>query len=196
MKSKIIGGIGAIFITILIVSTATAIPYINSQSVNKILTSVDEIRNQMIIKCLSKFLKIGISNETMLIAAIIFLTIAWICYSIGIIVESSSGILKPWHVKLFWLGLLFELTGATLMFILGKGEVYPIHMIVGAIALALIIFHNILASIIIKAGNTMFLKCFPKFSLTVYLIWLIAFITGMIIGMKQDHGGYADILGV
>jgi len=192
MKSKIIGGI---FITILIVSTATATPYINSQSVNKILTSVDEIRNQMIIKCLSKFLKIGISNETMLIAAIIFLTIAWICYSIGIIVE-SSGILKPWHVKLFWLGLLFELTGATLMFILGKGEVYPIHMIVGAIALALIIFHNILASIIIKTGNIMLLRCFPKFSLTVYLIWLIAFITGMIIGMKQDHGGYTDILGV
>jgi len=32
----------------------------------------------------------------------------------------------------------------------------------------------------------MLLTVFPKFSLLVYLIWLVAFITGMIIGMKPD----------
>lgn len=68
-------------------------------------------------------------------------------------------------------------------------------MIVDIITLALIMSHNILASIIVKIGRNKFLRLFPKFSLTVYPIWLIAFITGIIIGMKSNHGSSSGING-
>ncbi len=125
------------------------------------------------------------SNKTLVKTAIILFSLALVCYSAGVISELMIGVLKPWHVRLFWLGFLFEVIGAIIMFILGRGELYPIHMLVGGIALALIIIHNILASIVIKTGITTLAAIFPKVSLSIYIVWLIAFVTGVIIGMKQ-----------
>ncbi|MCD6412002.1 MAG: TIGR03987 family protein [Thermoplasmata archaeon] len=131
-------------------------------------------------------------NDTLLVLSIIAFSMALVCYTTGVFSEMIAKELKPWHVKIFWLGFLFEICGAIPMFMRSEKGNISLHKIVGAIGLALIITHNVLASIAIRTNLDIVLKLFPKFSAFVYAIWLIAFITGMIIGMKkQEHSSAA-----
>jgi len=124
-------------------------------------------------------------NDTLLVLSIVAFSIALICYTTGVFSEMIAKELKPWHVKMFWLGFLFEMCGAIPMFLRSEKGNVSLHKIVGAIGLALIIAHNVLASIAIRTNLDIVLRMFPKFSAFVYAIWLIAFVTGMIIGMKK-----------
>ena len=180
--------IRALVTLFIIVSASTAIPCMDAQPIKGVLSSMDEFNNVIRNRSLCRvdgLMRNIFSNETMLKMAIVLLTLAFLCYSTGVTLEVITGLLKPWYVKLFWLGFLFEASGATLMFTLGRGEFYPIHMIIGGVALTLIVTHNILASLIVRMGVESLLKGFPRFSFLVYIIWLIAFITGMIIGITQ-----------
>lgn len=80
----------------------------------------------------------------MLIFAIVFITAALIFYTVGVWSEKKAGILKPWHLILFWFGLACDTTGTTLMTQLSGGSFqFNLHGVTGALAIMLMIFHAI-----------------------------------------------------
>lgn len=124
-------------------------------------------------------------NESILLSIIAF-TMALLCYTGGFLLERKVGMMEPWILAIFWLGLAFEICGAIPMF-KRSGENITFHGVVGAIGLSLIILHNIVATFAVIKGWDVILKLFPKFSAFVYVIWVIAFITGMMMGMKGEE---------
>lgn len=126
-----------------------------------------------------------------LIFAIISITLALIFYTIGVFGEKRSGILKKKHVILFWIGLVFDTTGTTLMSFIARqmghqfnGMSQNLHGITGLAAILLMMFHAVWATWVLYKGDSKKQETFHKFSILVWLIWLIPYVLGMIIGMS------------
>ncbi len=121
----------------------------------------------------------------MLLYAIISITSALLLYTIGVWSEKIQGTLKIWHLAIFWLGLLFDTIGTTLMSKISNNAFeFNFHGITGLLAIILMLFHALWASIVLVKNNDKAKANFHKFSIIVWLIWLIPFISGMIIGMS------------
>ena len=81
----------------------------------------------------------------LLITAIVCMFSALGFYSIGVWSEKISGRLKVWHTVLFWIGLVFDTTGTTIMTqIAGKMD-FDMHGITGALAIVLMLGHAVWA---------------------------------------------------
>ncbi|SHH46519.1 HsmA family protein [Clostridium grantii] len=121
----------------------------------------------------------------MLIYAIVTITLALVFYTIGVWSEKIQGSLKKWHLVIFWIGLAFDTIGTTLMSNLsGNSFQFNFHGITGLLAIILMIFHAVWATVVlVKKDENMKLN-FHKFSLLVWLIWLVPFLSGMIFAMK------------
>ena len=116
--------------------------------------------------------------------AIIFMFLALICYSTGVWAERLSGKLKLWHLAFFWTGLISDTSGTTIMSIISNGFKVDIHGTTGIIAIVLMVFHSLWATLVLKRGNEKLIAQFHIFSMFVWLIWLIPFFTGMFLNMK------------
>ncbi len=121
----------------------------------------------------------------MLLFAIIFITLALISYSIGVWSEKIQGKLKVWHLMFFYLGLVFDVAGTSIMgSMAGKIDIIKFildfHSITGVIAIILMFVHAFWATIVLIKKDDVMIKNFHKFSLTVWVIWLIPFVTGAI----------------
>jgi uncharacterized repeat protein (TIGR03987 family) len=87
---------------------------------------------------------------------------------------------------MFWAGLVFDTTGTTIMSKIAKdGFVLNFHGIVGLLAILLMIFHAFWATVVLKRSNEKSLQNFHKFSIIVWVIWLIPFFSGMIFAMLK-----------
>jgi len=118
--------------------------------------------------------------NTQLIFAIVAIVSALVFYTIGVWSEKFAGRLKPWHLLLFWIGLVFDTTGTTLMGnIVGKMD-FDVHGITGVLAIILMLSHAVWATVVLITKQEKWIKSFHKFSIVVWLIWLIPFFTGMI----------------
>lgn len=121
----------------------------------------------------------------LLVIAIVFITLALIFYTIGVFGEKKKGELSLFHTILFWLGFVCDTIGTSFMSkIAGGGFKFNAHGITGLMALLLMAFHAIWATIIIVKKDNKAKKVFHKFSIIVWTIWLIPYIIGMFIGMK------------
>ncbi|MBB6631323.1 HsmA family protein [Clostridium algidicarnis] len=121
----------------------------------------------------------------MLVAAIISISLALVCYTIGVWSEKIQGKLKTWHLSFFWIGFVFDTIGTTLMKKLSGSTSFNLHSVTGGSALALMLIHAIWATVVIYKKREKGAKSFHKFSLVVWVIWLIPYITGMVIAMKR-----------
>ena len=123
-----------------------------------------------------------------LAVAVVAITLALAFYTVGVWSERIAGALKRWHVIVFWIGLAFDTTGTTVMTHIANsgtaGVVNPAHAITGAIAIALMLFHAIWATVTLTSHNERRIRTFHRFSIAVWLIWLIPYITGMLMGMQ------------
>ena len=113
----------------------------------------------------------------MLLPAIILITSALVFYSIGVWSEHIQRVLKWWHAGFFALGLLCDATGTFLMSrIAASGEVEAS----GVGALLLMVIHLVWAIIVLVRNSEAQKKRFHRFSLLVWGIWLIPYLTGAI----------------
>lgn len=121
--------------------------------------------------------------STKLIMAIITITAALVFYTIGVFSERKSGTLKKPHVIIFWIGLLFDTTGTSIMSSIAKGGgLLSPHGITGALAIVLMLFHAVWATVVFVKRDQRKLHNFHKFSIVVWTIWLIPYILGLLIG--------------
>lgn len=123
--------------------------------------------------------------SNLLIIAIIFITLALVFYTIGVFGEKKKGELTLFHTVLFWLGFVCDTVGTNIMSnIAGSGFSFNIHSITGLLALLLMGLHAIWATIIIIKKDNKAKRIFHKFSIFVWIIWLLPYILGIFIGMK------------
>ena len=122
--------------------------------------------------------------STKLIMAIITITLALVFYTIGVFSERKSGILKKPHLFIFWMGLVFDTTGTTIMSSMAKGgSLFSPHGITCALAIILMLFHAFWSTVVFKGLDRIKLENFHKFSIVVWLIWLVPYILGVFVGM-------------
>ena len=114
------------------------------------------------------------------------ITLALIFYSLGVWSERIARYLKPWHAVAFWVGFTFDVSGTYAMHLLATGpfDITEPHTLTGQIALWLMLIHAIWATRVVLKNNEKLRLCFHKFSIVVWLIWLIPYFGGMYLGMR------------
>lgn len=122
--------------------------------------------------------------EPVLIRAVVFITLALIFYTIGVWSERIQGHLKPWHLVLFYFGLICDTLGTTFMSQLSDASFLSAHGLTGIIAIVLMFIHAVWATIVLIKNDTERIKNFHKFSIVVWGIWLIPYLIGMLFGMS------------
>lgn len=121
-----------------------------------------------------------------LIMAIITITLALVFYTVGVFSERKSGTLRKSHLILFWIGLVFDTTGTTFMSSIAKGgSLLSPHGLTGALAIGLMLFHAVWATVVYVKKDESKLHKFHKFSIIVWLIWLVPYVLGVFIGMSK-----------
>jgi len=122
-----------------------------------------------------------------LIISTILITLALIFYSLGVWSERIIRYLKPAHVVFFWIGFAFDISGTWAMHLMAEGpfNLKEPHTLTGQIALWLMLLHAVWATWVIIKGSENVLKEFHRFSIIVWIIWLVPYFGGMYLGM---HG--------
>jgi uncharacterized repeat protein (TIGR03987 family) len=119
----------------------------------------------------------------MLPVAIISIISALALYTIGVWGEKFTGILKSWHLVFFWIGLVFDTLGTTLMGRIAGVFTFNIHAVTGVAAIVLMLGHAVWASLALRLRRRPVLINFHRYSLAVWGIWLVPFVSGMYLAM-------------
>lgn len=119
----------------------------------------------------------------MLSLPLIVINLALVFYSIGVWSERFAGRLKTWHLAFFWLGLICDTWGTGLMFEMAGGMTYDIHGLTGLIAIVLMLIHAVWATWVLIKKDEALIGSFHKFSVAVWVIWLIPYFSPMAIRM-------------
>jgi uncharacterized repeat protein (TIGR03987 family) len=122
----------------------------------------------------------------LIIASATLITLALVFYTIGVWSERIARYLKPWHVVTFWIGFAFDVAGTLAMHMIAEGpfDILDSHTLTGQIALWLMLAHAIWATRVSRSGTEEQRRDFHRYSLLVWLIWLIPYFGGWYLGMS------------
>jgi uncharacterized repeat protein (TIGR03987 family) len=115
----------------------------------------------------------------------IVITLALVFYSIGVWSERFAGKLKVWHLVFFWMGLVCDTWGTGMMFEMAGGMTFDIHGLTGLLAIVLMLIHAVWATIVLVRKDEHWINSFHKFSVIVWLIWLVPYLSPMLFGFGQ-----------
>ena len=115
--------------------------------------------------------------------ASIIMAAALLFYTIGVWGERIQGRLKWWHLVFFVLGLICDTWGTGLMFEYVGGMTFDVHGIIGVIAIVLMAIHALWALIVLRRKDEHAIQNFHKFSVVVWLIWLVPYFSPMFFSM-------------
>lgn len=125
-----------------------------------------------------------------LIFAIITITLALVFYTFGVFGERKAKSLNKKHVIIFWLGLVCDTIGTLTMGKIAEtngssmmSSGMNLHGVTGFLAIVLMLFHAVWATWVLYKNDEKKKEAFHKFSITVWIIWLIPYVVGMYIGM-------------
>lgn len=123
----------------------------------------------------------------MVILSATLITLALIFYSIGVWAERIAKYLKTWHLAAFWFGFVFDISGTWVMHLLARGpfDFTEPHTLTGQIALWLMLIHAVWASLVVFRQNESLRNSFHRYSLFVWIVWLVPYFGGMYMGMAH-----------
>jgi uncharacterized repeat protein (TIGR03987 family) len=119
-----------------------------------------------------------------LIISTILISLALIFYSIGVWSERLAGRLKGWHLIFFWVGLACDTAGTGIMFEMAGGMTSDIHSVTGLTAILLMLVHAVWATAVLVIKNEKAITNFHHFSVFVWVVWLIPYLTGFFASMR------------
>jgi len=114
------------------------------------------------------------------------ITLALLCYSLGVWSERIAHDLKAWHVAAFWSGFAFDVAGTWTMHRMATHpfDLRDLHTLTGQIALWLMLLHAAWATWVCRSGSDELRHGFHRYSLFVWCVWLIPYVGGMYLGMR------------
>jgi len=115
--------------------------------------------------------------------ASIIMAAALVFYSIGVWGERIAGRLKWRHLFFFVLGLICDTWGTGMMLNLAGGLTFDIHGITGVIAIVLMVINAAWALVVLLKKDEKAFVNFHKFSIVVWIIWLIPYLSPMLFCM-------------
>ena len=140
-------------------------------------------------------------------ASATLITLALVFYSLGVWAERLARYLKPWHVVAFWTGFAFDVSGTWAMHRIAAGpfDLRDLHTLTGQIALLFLLIsaaiwllsgplpffvvpelvHAAWATWVTRRGTEEARTGFHRYSIVVWLIWLVPYFSGMYLGMTQ-----------
>ena len=123
----------------------------------------------------------------LLLFSSVTISLALIFYSLGVWAERISKYLKKWHVVTFWIGFTFDITGTIAMHYISENpfDLTNIHTLTGQVALWLMLLHAIWATRVIQNKNEKLRLSFHRYSLFVWVVWLIPYLGGMFLGITK-----------
>ena len=123
--------------------------------------------------------------NSLVIVSTVLITFALVFYSLGVWAERLARYLKTWHVVSFWIGFTFDVSGTWAMHMIAKGpfDLSEPHTLTGQIALWLMLLHAVWATYVVRKGSEKILGQFHRFSIFVWLVWLIPYFGGMYLGI-------------
>ncbi|MHB9003194.1 MAG: HsmA family protein [Coriobacteriia bacterium] len=115
----------------------------------------------------------------------VVMSLAFLFYSTGVWAERLERDLRFTHVAAFWLGLAFDAYGTHLMNLMRQAgrQTDLVHGVTGAAAFGLMALHAIWASWTLSQGSADVRRTFHRYSLGVWMLWLVPYVGGMIAGM-------------
>ena len=116
---------------------------------------------------------------------LVFINLALIIYTIGVWSERFQGRLKWWHVGMFYTGLVCDTIGTGAMGLMAGGIQFNFHGITGLVAILIMLLHAGWATLVLINKNEGLIVKFHKFSLIVWIVWLIPMVTGAIFGVTR-----------
>ncbi len=121
------------------------------------------------------------------VVSVTAITLALVFYSIGVWSERIARYLRPWHVKAFWTGFFFDVCGTLAMHRLATKpfDLRDPHTLTGQIAIWLMLAHAIWATQVARKGSATARRGFHRYSLIVWMVWLIPYIGGLYLGMRR-----------
>lgn len=122
------------------------------------------------------------------LAAVSLMFAAFALYSLGVWAAVIAKHLRPWHAGMFWSGFVLDSAGTELMRRMAGGFHWSLHTATGAAALLLMFTHAVWATIVLLRRDERALRTFHRISIVVWSIWLIPFITGLILGGRRHVG--------
>ncbi len=118
--------------------------------------------------------------------AIVFINLACLLYTVGVWAERIQVRLKWWHLAFFWSGLACDTIGTTAMTMISGSIIkFNFHGMTGLIAILLMMFHALWATIVLWRRQERLIDTFHRFSFFVWVIWLIPIVTGAIFGASN-----------
>jgi len=117
--------------------------------------------------------------------AVVFITSALVFYTVAVWSERIAGRLKGWHLVFFWLGLAADVVGTGQMFRIAGGISPSFHGVTGVLAILLMAVHTVWATVVLLRRDEHAIRNFHKFSVVVWAIWLVPFVSGAILGGRM-----------
>lgn len=114
--------------------------------------------------------------------AAVLMTAALTFYSVGVWSERLGARLKPWHLWMFWCGFTCDTVGTDMMRRVAGGFTFGLHSITGVTALVLMLGHAAWATVVLVRRDERAILTFHRVSIVVWTIWLIPFVSGMLLG--------------
>lgn len=115
----------------------------------------------------------------------IVISLALVFYSIGVWSERFAGRLKKRHLAFFFLGLICDTWGTGMMIEMAGGLKFDLHGVTGTLAIFLMLIHAVWAFVVLVRKDEHAIKNFHKFSIVVWLIWLIPYCSPMLFGLPN-----------
>jgi uncharacterized repeat protein (TIGR03987 family) len=115
--------------------------------------------------------------------ATIVISLALVFYSIGVWSERFAGTLKAWHLVFFWLGFICDTWGTGMMLEMAGGITFDVHGLTGLLAIVLMFVHATWATVVLVRKDQRWIHNFHRFSVVVWLIWLVPYFSPMVIGL-------------
>ena len=118
-------------------------------------------------------------------AAVILITLALVFYTVGVWSERLAGRLRGWHLAFFWAGFVCDTIGTGIMMEMSNANFYNVHGLTGLIAILLMLIHAAWASVVLTRKDEKAIVNFHKFSVLVWVIWLIPYLNGFFASMRR-----------
>lgn len=116
--------------------------------------------------------------------SVVLITLALVFYTIGVWSERLAGRLKAWHLVFFWAGLVCDTSGTGIMMDMSGFDIFSVHGLTGVVAIVLMFIHAVWATLVLVRKNEKAIVNFHRFSVVVWLIWLVPYLNGFFVSMR------------